>query len=220
MNNKYIQQFIKEQFSISDMDFSDDEPEYNANIFSKNIVDPEKIYNNIISKGEAAETEINELDNYISAVSPSNINDLADIITFYSQKYPEKSLNWLDVSGITDMGTLFWNKRYDGDISKWDVSNVTNMCSMFAYSWFTHDISSWNVSNVTNMGEMFRWTTFNQDISQWDVSNVRDMSYMFCHSEFNQDISKWNVNKVIYYNDIFSNCNISPKYMPAKFRNI
>ena len=38
MNNKYIQKLIKEQFSISDLDFSDDNsgtPDYSVNIFDK-----------------------------------------------------------------------------------------------------------------------------------------------------------------------------------------
>ena len=44
--NKYIQKLIKEQFSVNDLDFSDDTTDYN-NIFNKDFKYIE-IYNNIV----------------------------------------------------------------------------------------------------------------------------------------------------------------------------
>ena len=46
--NRYIQKLIKEQFNINDIDFSDNEQEYNANIFNKYIPDYQKIYKHIL----------------------------------------------------------------------------------------------------------------------------------------------------------------------------
>ena len=38
--NREVQSVIKEQFNVSDLDFSDDEHEYSVNIFNKNIENP------------------------------------------------------------------------------------------------------------------------------------------------------------------------------------
>ena len=46
--NKYIKQLVKEQFNISDIDFSSDENEYGANIFSKYVIDPNDIFTKIV----------------------------------------------------------------------------------------------------------------------------------------------------------------------------
>ena len=63
-----------------------------------------------------------------------SIYDLEIIVDFYSGSFPEMSMNWLDVSGITDMNTIFCNHKYNGDISHWDVSNVINMTKTFCNS--------------------------------------------------------------------------------------
>ena len=118
---------LKEQFSISDLDFNDDNNEYN-NIFNKIFTHP---YYQKILDGTITRNEISELNSLISIATPKNKNELRKIIEFYSNNYPENSLNWLDVSRITDMSHLFENTKYNGDISKWDTSNVTDMSYMF-----------------------------------------------------------------------------------------
>ena len=178
--SKYIQKLIHEQFSISDLDFSDDSQEYSANIFNKNIIDITKIIN-----GEASEDEILQLDEMVMASKPVNKDELKKIATLYSNNYQKNSMNWVDVSEITDMSYIFNYSHYYGDISRWDVSNVTNMSNMFANSKFDGIISDWNVSSVTNMYSMFDDSSFNKDISKWDVSNVMNMSGMFAGKPWN-----------------------------------
>ena len=101
----------------------------------------------------------------IDLIKPRNSKELRGIVEFYSKRYPDDSLNWVDVSGITDMSYMFYKTKYNGDISEWDVSNVTNMTAMFMNSIFNHDISKWDVSHVTDMSFMFTYSIFNQDIS-------------------------------------------------------
>ena len=198
---------------MNDLDFSDDE-QSDINIFYKDIIDCDKIYDRINKNKKITKDELHILDNTVSAFSVKDKGDLKKIINFYKRdKYCKHSLNWLDVSGITDMSRLFAGQEYNyscdwcyytGDISKWDVSNVTNMCSMFSVSFFNNDISDWDVSNVTNMAEMFGCSKFNNDISKWDVSSVTYMDSMFCKSKFNQDISHWDVSHVTSMKGIFS----------------
>ena len=214
--NIYIQKLINEQFSISDLDFSDDDQEDNINIFNKKITNPEEVYNNILDDINVTYYEIQDLNTQVSLYAAKNSNDLKKIISYYSSNYPNDSLNWIDVSPITDMSRFFngnlYKKivnMYNGDISKWDTSNVTDMSVMFSYSMFKNNISQWDVSNVTNMSDMFERSAFNGDISKWDVSSVTNMSHMFRHSIFNQDISKWDVSNVtdmsyMFYISIFN----------------
>ena len=126
--NKYIQRLIKEQFSISDLDFSDDEQEYNTNIFNKNIANP---YYQKILDGTVTKSEIKIMNSWAGITKPKDKDELRKIIKFYSENHSKSSLNWLDISGITDMSHLFENTKYNGDISKWDTSNVTDMSHMF-----------------------------------------------------------------------------------------
>ena len=151
--NNYIQKLIKEQFSISDLDFSDDDQEYGTNIFNKNFTHP--YYYKVLDK-TITEREINELDSMVGVTAPKNKDEFKKIIEFYSKKYPNSSLNWLDVSQITDMSHLFENTKYNGDISKWNTSNVTDMSYMFYFAEnFNQPIGNWDVSSVTNMDAMF-----------------------------------------------------------------
>ena len=238
--NRYIQKLIQEQFSISDLDFSDDGQKYGINIFNKSIVNPKDVYNKlsdickiynesyIISDGSVIQRyEIEQLDNIVAAVEPDN-----NMLQFISIFYSANSMNWLDVSNITDMSKLFGfyfkmtedNKctiqynNYNGDISKWNTAKVNNMKWMFFNSYFDGDISEWDTSSVTNMYCMFEGSKFNGDISGWDVSNVTNMVQMFRQSQFNHDISCWDVSNVKYYNEIFLKCPIKEEYKPAKFR--
>ena len=126
--NRYIQKLIKEQFSISDLDFSDDEQGYGVNIFNKNSNHP---YYYDVLDGTATEDEIEELGSLVGVAAPKDKDELRKIIKFYSENYPKHSLNWLDVSEITDMSNLFKFTDYNGDISEWDVSNVKKMYGMF-----------------------------------------------------------------------------------------
>ena len=197
--NKYIQKLIKEQFSISDLDFSDDDQGYSTNIFSKDYNHP---YYHKVLNGTITESEIKELNSLVGVAIPKDKDELRKIIEFYSKNYTKDSLNWLNVSGITDMSKLFSGEisfknrnKYNGDISKWDTSNVTDMSYMFQYA-----------------------KEFNQPIGSWDVSNVTNMSYMLCNAEnFNQDISRWDVSNVTYMKEMFDYCPIEEKYKP-KFK--
>ena len=158
--NKYIKQLVKEQFNISDIDFSSDENEYGANIFSKYVIDPNDIFTKMINRRAVSANDIKELNNLVSAVKPKNKNELKRVVHYYSKYCPQDSLNWIDVSGITNMCKLFnSNDRYTNncecDISQWDVSNVTDMSYMFEYSKFKNDISKWNVSKVRHFESIF-----------------------------------------------------------------
>ena len=211
-----IYKAIREQFNINDLDFSEDT--YDNNIFDKDINVIKEIYNKMLNKENVPQMYIEFLNGIVSGYAPVQHDDMFAICSYYSQKCPEESLNWLDVSGITDMSFMFYLSEFNGDISKWDVSNVTNMSSMFMGSVFNKDISKWDVSNVTDMTNMFGISNFNQDISRWNVSNVTNMSSMFYKSDFTQDISQWDVSNVIQYNSIFSYCNIPYSHKPNKFR--
>ena len=205
--NKYIQRLINEQFNISDLDFTDTESEYDNNIFNKQLVNPHDVYNKIVNFNDINKYEIEFINDLVSEVTPKDYAALHDITDFYSANYPEYSMNWLNVSGITKMETLFDGgmgdeydedtfNNYNGDISTWDTSNVTNMHAMFCKTAFTGNISNWDVSNVTDMSDMFHSALFTGDISNWDVSNVTNMCEMFEDTHFNNDISRWDVSNV------------------------
>ena len=74
-----LYKLIKEQLSLSDLDFSDDE-EYNDNIFDKNVIDPEKIYNNIINGIDIEDEDIQNLDKFVVPLYPVKNNILSSII--------------------------------------------------------------------------------------------------------------------------------------------
>ena len=60
--NKCIQRIIKEQFNISNMDFN--RKPVKSNIFNKNIVNPENVYNKILSdENSVYDDEIDQLNN-------------------------------------------------------------------------------------------------------------------------------------------------------------
>ena len=102
------------------------------NIFNKEIIDPKEIFNKILNDEQVNGYEVE----YLNTVNPSVVNvhnksNLWKIVRFYSDNYPEYSMNWLDVSEIDNMYHLFYNTKYNGDISKWDVSNVKYYKHMF-----------------------------------------------------------------------------------------
>ena len=211
--NREVKNIIREQFNISDIDFSD-EQEHDINIFSKNVKTPFDTYNKIIKNNSASKKDVKYLNNFTSIIKPKDKGELLKIIDIY-QHHKNDSLNWLDVSGITDMSFLFSGKHdgfivisnvYNGDISQWDVSNVKDMTFMFQGSQFNQDISQWDVSNVKDMSWMFYGSKFNMDISGWDVHNVTDMSCMFQYSKFIQDLSMWDVSNVKHNKFMFVSC--------------
>ena len=202
--NKYIQKLIQEQFNIGNMNLHDNKQKHNINIFNKNFNHP--YYYNVLD-GTVTEDEIKELNSLVEVAAPKDKNELKKIISFYSKKYPEDSLNWLNVSGISDMRDLFKFTKYNGDISQWNTFNVTDMSHMFdSAKEFNQPIGSWDVSHVCDMKYMFGLALdFNQDISSWDVSNVLVMSYMFYGAEkFNQPIGKWTVSNVFKMHGMFN----------------
>lgn len=220
--DKEIKTVIDEQFNIGNMNLND-KSKSNYNIFNKFVVDPQNVYDRIMHHESVFDYEIIQLNDIISAVKIKNDAKLRVIVHFYSNNYPNDSMNWLDVSNVINMtqmfmGNIYGKNKYNGDISQWDVSNVEEMPYMFQESLFNQDISNWNVSSVNNMTAMFYYAAFNQDISQWDVSNVMYMTYMFMLSDFKQDISGWDVSNVIRYKEIFNGCQIKNEYKPAKFR--
>ena len=216
--NTYIQKLIKEQFSVSDLDFSDDEQNYNIDIFNKTVADVNKMYDDMLLNIELPENDIEQLSDMVSVIKPKNRKELKAIIEYYSDYFPDNSLNWLDVSDVTDMSWMFYNQLYNGDISEWDVSNTETMECMFYMSSFNKNIADWNVSKVKVMNNMFNFSKFNGDISKWDVSNVIEMREMFFGSQFNHDISNWNVNRVMDCTGIFMHCNIKEEYKPKNFQ--
>lgn len=119
-----IKNIIKEQFNIGNMNFNGNGQKHKPNIFNKNGVNPYDIYDKIINNEPVYDDEIEYINDMFSKIVPDNIDRLKDVIYFYSNNYPYKSLNWLDVSVFTDMDGLFYNTKYNGDISKWNVSNV------------------------------------------------------------------------------------------------
>ena len=147
----------------------------NPNIFNKDIIKPQVIYDKILRNELLENSEREILPLLRSAVKPK---DKEEFVNNFSDFYPNMPLNWLDVSGITDMSFLFYkNEKFNGDISKWDVSNVTNMAGMFAESKFNRDISGWNVSKVKSMAGMFAGSPI-KDIS-WKLSNVAIKDHMW-----------------------------------------
>ena len=211
--NKYIQKLIQEQFNIGNMDLSNNKPKRNMNIFNKKLLDPYVVYDKIlnsyavygkINREDIKDYEIEYLNDCVSIVNVDDKYSLHKVVEFYDNFYPNNSLNWLDVSGITDMSKLFSGtyrktNKYNGDISKWDTSNVTNMRYMFNFAeLFNQSIGDWDVSKVTDMCYMFYEAhNFNQPIGDWDVSSVTDMTRMFDNAyKFNKDISKWDVSGV------------------------
>ena len=118
------------------------------NIFNKYIIKPEIIYDKISNNIDFTAYEVEQLDQLKSVIKIKDEENLKWIIKFYSEHYPNLSLNWLDVSDIIHMNSMFYNTKYTGDISEWDVSNVTSMFSMFMQSSFNNDISRWDVSKV------------------------------------------------------------------------
>ena len=153
--NKVMKNSIIEQFSIDDLDFNDNRYEYDANIFNKEVLNSQEIFNKIIEGINPFDYEIDFLDTKVADVAVNSKQDMIKIINYYSKHYSEKSLNWLDVHNIRDMNGLFQKIEFNGDISQWDVSNVTCMNWMFEYSSFNNDIANWNTSSVTSMQAMF-----------------------------------------------------------------
>ena len=213
--NKEIRYVINEQFNIGNMDLNS-KSKHNVNIFNKNIPDYYGMYNKILKNEILTDIEIRQLNDAVSVIKPKSKKALINIVEYYNNKFPNESLNWLDVSMITNMSGLFAGaddmyhdnfifNNYNGDISQWDVSNVTDMSSMFNGSYFNNNIGQWDVRNVKNMCEMFEDSFFNQDISEWNVSNVRNMTSMFRSAEFNKDISRWNVSRVYDMSYMFMN---------------
>ena len=185
--------------------------------------DPKRICAKIIRyQDKVTEDEIHYMNTLSNVANVGNDRRiLSKIIKFYSEKFPNDSMNWLDVSKITDMSYLFNGKdgkNYNGDISKWNTSNVTDMSYMFTDSLFNQDISNWDVSHVRFMNGMFLNSEFDQDISGWDVSNVEDMQSMFSNSEFDQDISGWDVSNVKQSYNIFKNSVMIEKNKPKEFK--
>ena len=105
-----VYKLLNEQFNIGNMDLNN-KHNRNMNIYNKNIIDPQKIYNNIINGLAADEYEIKSLNDYTAVTVAKSEEDLQNIVNYYSKSYPYESLNWLDVSEIDDMHNLF--SRYD-----------------------------------------------------------------------------------------------------------
>jgi surface protein len=167
------------QFNIGKMNLSgNNRRNNNPNIFNKDIIKPQDIYDKILRNELLENSEREILPLLRSAVKPKDKEELKIFVNNFSDFYPNMPLNWLDVSEITDMSFLFYkNEKFNGDISKWDVSNVTNMAGMFAGSKFNRDISGWNVSKVKSMAGMFAESPI-KNIS-WDLSNVAIKDHMW-----------------------------------------
>lgn len=112
--NNIIRNLIIEQFNINGMNLNGS-TKHNNNIFNKKCQHP---YYNKLLDGLIDAAEIEELNGLQCVATAENKSDLQRIVEYYSSCYPNESLNWLDVTGITDMSHLFDNGyMYNGDIS-------------------------------------------------------------------------------------------------------
>ena len=106
-------------FNIVGMKFDNIKKSYN--IFNKHIVlDSYEIFNKILDIDEFSDNNVEDyeimyLNDIISDVKVEDKKTLKRIIAFYDKYYPNDSLNWLDVSGITEMLHLFAFTSYNGD---------------------------------------------------------------------------------------------------------
>ena len=80
--NKNMYKQIYEQFNIQNMDFGTIN-KHKKNIFNKNIIDPYKIYNDILNKNQVSPDDIKLLESLVSVVSVRNINELLHVVNFY-----------------------------------------------------------------------------------------------------------------------------------------
>lgn len=80
--NKNMYKQIYEQFNIQNMDFGNIN-KHKKNIFNKNIIDPYKIYNDILNKNQVSPDDIKLLESLVSVVSVRNINELLHVVNFY-----------------------------------------------------------------------------------------------------------------------------------------
>lgn len=76
---KYIQNIIKEQFNIANMDFNN-KPKRNSNIFNKNSIDPHNVYNRMLKSVYIPDDEMNMLDILVSQVYVPNKVELINIM--------------------------------------------------------------------------------------------------------------------------------------------
>ena len=86
--NRYIQKLVKEQFNIGGMDLHSHNTKRNINIFNKNMIDPYKIYNDILINYniygfELPEGDIKELNNYTSIIKVKYKYELTRIVHYY-----------------------------------------------------------------------------------------------------------------------------------------
>lgn len=116
--NTYIHNLIKEQFNIAKMNLDNNKPKKNINIFNKSIRHLE-IYDNMLNNKRVSNDDIEYMNGLVSEIKirGKHIDKLQRIISFYSARYPNASLNWINVSKIGDMSTLFRYTNYNGDIS-------------------------------------------------------------------------------------------------------
>ena len=98
------------------MDFNDDSYEVN-NIFDKELVDPYEIYEKILNNKYLDTFEINGMKGLTAKIRIESIDDLKNVVQYYSKRYYLEPLNWIDTSAITDMSYLFDCTYYKGDIS-------------------------------------------------------------------------------------------------------
>ena len=74
--NSEIKNALKEQFSLSDLDFSDNDQEYGVNIFNKEANHP---YYYKVLDGTITKDEINELDSLVGVAAPKDKNEFKKI---------------------------------------------------------------------------------------------------------------------------------------------
>lgn len=80
--NKNMYKRIYEQFNIKNMDFGNIDKR-KKNIFNKNIIDPYKIYDDILNKNQVSPDDIKLLESLVSVVNVRNINELLHVVNFY-----------------------------------------------------------------------------------------------------------------------------------------
>ena len=82
--NKEIKNVIHEQFNIGKMNLNGNNNKAHKNIFNKEQFNPADIYDKILNDIKLEEYEILYLNNNISIITPKNIDELYNVIIYYS----------------------------------------------------------------------------------------------------------------------------------------
>gem|GEM_PF-1940302 len=124
-------------------------------------------------------------------------------------------LRSFNTANVTNMNSMFLlcSSLESLDLSSFNTAMVRDMSGMFSLCKALKflDLSSFNTESVAYMGSMFNNSSSLEtlDLSSFNTENVTSMSYMFNLCSALKTIlvgSGWNVDKVIYSDDLFTDC--------------